>query len=108
VDQKCQKPSGEFKISGYTEVKTCNELAVAIATRPVSVAVDASNWSMYSSGVFNNCDTLLNHGVLLVGVNDQYWRVKNSWGTTWGEEGFIRLAKGNTCGICSAASYPNK
>jgi C1A family cysteine protease len=108
VDQRCKKPSGDFKISGYFEIKNCNDLTVALSGRPISVAVDATNWSMYSSGVFNNCDSFLNHGVLLVGVNDQYWRIKNSWGTSWGETGYIRLAKGNTCGICNAASYPNK
>lgn len=106
--QTCQTATGPFKISGFTDIKNCNDLASGVAGRPVSVAVDASNWSRYSSGVFNNCRTSLNHGVLLVGVTDQYWRVKNSWGATWGEQGFIRLAKGNTCGICNVASYPNK
>ena len=72
------------------------------------VAVDATNWSAYKTGVFNNCATRLNHGVLLVGVTTDSWRVKNSWGTSWGETGFIRLARGNTCGICNVASYPNK
>ena len=47
VDQRCKKPSGDFKISGYVDVKTCNELAAAITARPVSVAVDATNWSLY-------------------------------------------------------------
>lgn len=75
---------------------------------PVSVAVDATNWSRYSSGVFNNCSTRLNHGVTLVGASDDYWRIKNSWSTSWGEQGFIRLSRGNTCGICNMASYPNK
>ena len=83
-------------------------MARAISGRPISVAVDASNWSSYASGVFNDCDSFLNHGVLLVGANDQYWRIKNSWGTSWGETGYMRLLKGNTCGICSAASYPSK
>lgn len=71
VDERCKKPTGTFKISNYVEVKNCNDLVAALEKRPVAVAVDATNWSMYSSGVFNNCDTFLNHGVLLVGANDQ-------------------------------------
>jgi C1A family cysteine protease len=108
VKQTCSKDGGNFKISGYTDVTNCNDLSTAISAKVVSVAVDATNWSRYSSGVFNNCATRLNHGVTLVGVTDQYWRIKNSWSTTWGEKGFIRLARGNTCGICNMASYPNK
>lgn len=108
VKQACAKTGGAFKISGFTDIKNCNDLATGLAGRPISVAVDATNWSGYKSGVFNNCATKLNHGVLLVGVTDQYWRIKNSWATSWGEQGFIRLARGNTCGICNVASYPNK
>jgi len=45
--------------------------------------------------------------VLLVGATDVYYRLKNSWGTSWGELGYIRILKGNNvCGICLAASYP--
>mgnify|MGYP003417914708 FL=1 len=108
VKQSCAKNAGPFKISGYTDVTNCNTLATAITGRPISVAVDATNWSTYKSGVFNNCKTALNHGVLLNGLTDAYWHVKNSWGPAWGEKGYIRLARGNTCGICNAASYPNK
>ena len=108
VKQTCSQATGPFKISGYVDIKDCNTLATAVTGRPVSVAVDATNWSPYKSGVFNNCKTSLNHGVLLVGITDQYWWVKNSWGTGWGESGFIRLARGNTCGICNVASYPTK
>lgn len=108
VKQTCSKNSGPFKIGGFTDIKDCNTLATALTGRPISVAVDATNWSPYKSGVFNNCKTSLNHGVLLVGVTDQYWKVKNSWGTSWGESGFVRLARGNTCGICNVASYPTK
>ena len=46
--------------------------------------------------------------VLLVGMADEYWKCKNSWGTIWGEQGYIRVARGNTCGICSSAAYPIK
>jgi len=109
VKQTCSKNGGPFKISGFTDIKNCNDLANALTGRPVAVAVDATNWSQYKSGTFSNCATKLNHGVLLVGVSgDGVWRVKNSWGTSWGESGFIRLVKGNTCGICNVASYPNK
>jgi len=52
----------------------------------------------------------LDHGVLAVGYNTPtksggFWKVKNSWGTSWGEKGFIRLGNGNACGICNTASY---
>jgi C1A family cysteine protease len=104
----CTKTGGDFKISGFTDIKNCNDLASGLTGRPIAVAVDATNWSPYKSGVFNNCKTSLNHGVLLVGVTDASWKVKNSWGAAWGESGFIRLARGNTCGICNVASYPNK
>ncbi len=108
VKQTCMKQNGPFKISGFTDIKDCTTLANAITGRPISVAVDATNWSPYKNGVFNNCKTSLNHGVTLVGVTDQYWLIKNSWGTGWGVGGFIQLARGNTCGVCNAASYPNK
>jgi C1A family cysteine protease len=72
------------------------------------VAVDASKWSSYKSGIFNNCNTSLNHGVLLVGYSGTFWKIKNSWGTSWGESGYMRLAApNNTCGICNGlAVYP--
>lgn len=108
VKQACSTNSGPFKISGFTDIKSCTDLANALQQRPIAIAVDATNWSRYSSGVFNNCKTSLNHGVLLVGTNSGNWVVKNSWGASWGENGYIRLATGNTCGLCNVASYPNK
>jgi len=106
VKQTCKTDGGNYKIKGFTDVKDCTVLANALTARVVSVAVDATNWSSYHSGVFNNCKTSLNHGVTLVGMTDQFWRIKNSWGTTWGQSGFITLARGNTCGVCNMASYP--
>lgn len=106
VKQTCKTNSGSFKISGYKDDRGCTALATALQSRPVSVAVDANKWSSYRSGVFNSCGTSLDHGVLLVGATDSYWKVKNSWGTSWGESGYIRLARGNTCGICNQPSHP--
>ena len=105
----CKIPEGPFKISGFTDVKNkCDGLANDIQGRPISVAVDASQWSSYKSGVFSNCGTKLNHGVTLVGIKGGNWLVKNSWGSSWGSSGTIQLASGNTCGICNMASAPNK
>jgi len=54
-----------------------------------------------------DCGKTMDHGVLVIGyVEGSYWIVKNSWGISWGESGTIRLAWGDTCGICDNASYP--
>jgi C1A family cysteine protease len=98
----CVKQGGEFKISNVLSVSGCTGLATGITARPLSITVDATNWSQYKSGIFNNCAGNINHAVLLVGTDATgVWKVKNSWGTSWGESGFIRLKEGNTCGVCS-------
>jgi C1A family cysteine protease len=105
VCNKTAKRSVSF--NAYLDLTSpCEGLKSDLQGRPVSAAVDASNWSTYKSGILSECGTTINHAVLVVGVNNDYWRVKNSWGTTWGEAGFIRLAPGNTCSVCSLHSYP--
>lgn len=105
----CQKNGGSFKIPSYSSASGCNGLINGLNGKPVSVTVDASNWNSYRSGTFNNCATSINHAVLLVGIVGGNWKIKNSWGTSWGEAGFIRLTgTANTCGVCSYAGvYPN-
>jgi len=83
-----------------------NTLKNACDSQPVSVAVDAENWSSYSGGIFSNCGTDLDHGVLLAGYTSSYWLIKNSWGASWGESGYIRLASGDTCGLADDSSIP--
>jgi len=109
-DGTCKFNGGNFKISGFTDspAGNCNTVAGNLMGRPLAVAVDATNWSFYAGGTFKNCAANLNHGVLLVAVdNNGAWTIKNSWGTGWGNGGFITLAAGNTCGVCNAASWPH-
>ena len=101
--QACKSQGGSTKITGFTLHIGCNELLAQINKTPISVGVDAINMSSYRSGVFNNCTGNINQAVLLVGVVGGNWKIKNSWGARWGEAGYIRLAPGNTCGICN---YP--
>lgn len=85
--QSCKAKSGSFKISSFVDIEKDNvdQLAAAVSKQPVSIAVDANNFQFYSSGVFSNCGTQLDHGVTLVGYTSDAWLVRNSWGTGWGE-----------------------
>ena len=109
-----------WTISDCTEVTVKNEdaLVAAIAKNPVSVAIQANHLSfqLYKSGVYSgNCGTNLDHGVLAIGYGalsgKNHYKVKNSWGNSWGQSGYILIeraekAGAGKCGIQLADSYP--
>ncbi|KVI02702.1 Cysteine peptidase, asparagine active site-containing protein [Cynara cardunculus var. scolymus] len=110
-------------IDGYEDVPPMNEKALmkAVAHQPVSVGIEASGlgFQLYSSGVFTgSCGTDLDHGVVVVGYGSEngkdYWIVRNSWGSRWGEDGYLRMERNvvgtrtGKCGITMMASYPVK
>ncbi|KAJ8762370.1 hypothetical protein K2173_007528 [Erythroxylum novogranatense] len=109
-------------IDGYVDVPPFNEevLLQAVATQPVSVGICGSEraFQLYSKGIFTGpCSTSLDHAVLIVGYASEngkdYWIVKNSWGTSWGMDGYMHMIRntGNSKGVCGInmlASYPKK
>jgi C1A family cysteine protease len=109
VNQACQfKPADvEVKITGYKRITgEANMLDATATVSPLSICVDAAQWQFYNSGVMtpSQCGNSLDHCVQIAGydtsANPPYWNVRNSWGTDWGMQGFIRLEYGhNTCGL---------
>ena len=119
-DEQCKKCSSVTKVSSYQDVTPNSEqsLKEALQHGPVSVAIEADQMSFqfYHSGVLTSkCGTNLDHGVLVVGYGEdngkKYWKVKNSWGESWGEKGYIRLSmdvsqSAGQCGLYTEPSYP--
>lgn len=99
-----------IKVSGYTTVKGESAMASYVQSKgPLSVCLDASSWNSYKGGIVTSCGKRVDHCVQAVGVDASasgYWKVRNSWGTGWGESGYIRLAYGkNTCAITNDPTY---
>eukprot|EP01018_Ginkgo_biloba_P008819 Gb_16999 [translate_table: standard] len=116
-----RKNSRVVTIDGYEDVPRYDEksLQKAAAHQPISVAIEAGgrDFQFYKAGVFTgNCGTDRDHGVTLVGygsADEDYWIVKNSWGPSWGEKGYIRMQRNvksssGKCGIAIESSYPIK
>ena len=119
-DGNCKSCSAVAHISSCSDVKPNDQVSLkaAVAQQPVAVAISADTmiFQSYSSGVITsaNCYTSLNHGVLAVGYGTEngqdYWLVKNSWGTSWGNNGYVKIAKSsstNDAGVCGIAMDPS-
>jgi KDEL-tailed cysteine endopeptidase len=116
----CQKCSSVATISSCSDVKSNDQLSLkaAVAQQPVAIAIEADTryFQSYSSGILtsSSCGTNLDHGVLIVGYgaenSQDYWLVKNSWGITWGDKGYVKIARSsstNDAGICGIAMEPS-
>jgi len=144
VDTQCDATRTAKKamtISGQVDLPTNNYTALIQAVAnvgPVAISVDASAWQLYGGGVFDGtCGADIDHAVQAVGYGTDngkdYWLVRNSWGSGWGEEGYIRIFRSSSpecatdktpadgfgckggpssiqvcgkCGILSGSSYP--
>ena len=119
-DGSCQKCSAVAHISSCSDVKPNDQISLkaAVAQQPVAIAIEADTryFQSYSSGILtsSSCGTSLDHGVLIVGYGTEngqdYWLVKNSWGTSWGLDGYVKIARSsssNDPGICGIAMDPS-
>tara|TARA_B100001758_G_scaffold153957_2_gene132653 strand:- start:700 stop:1653 length:954 start_codon:yes stop_codon:yes gene_type:complete len=118
----CSECETKATFGGCVDVTPNNQLHLkeAVAQGPVSVAIEADTaaFQFYSGGVITGdaCGTNLDHGVLVVGYGEEegqmYWLVKNSWGDSWGDSGYVKIARTESendpgvCGIAMQPSYP--
>jgi cathepsin L len=119
-DDKCKTCSPVARFSSCSDVKPNDQISLlnAVAMGPVSVALSADTryFQSYTGGILDSpsCYTELNHGVLIAGYGTdngkKYWNVKNSWSSTWGEQGYVRILRSdstNDAGICGIAMDPS-
>ena len=119
-DGTCHSCSAVAHATSCSDVKPNDQLSLkaAVAKQPVAVAIEADTkyFQSYSGGVLtsSSCGTSLDHGVLAVGYGEEngqkYWLVKNSWGTSWGEQGYVKIGRSestNDAGICGLAMDPS-
>jgi len=120
--QRCKKnrcdPVASTKVVKWVDIQNDESaLMDAVAQRPVAAAIEASTFGFqfYKDGVYQGeCTDKVDHGVLIVGYGTQdgvdYWKVKNSWGETWGKEGYLYIQRGvpgtGKCGLASNTNYP--
>jgi len=114
----CKPSAPAVKVGGYVKLPENNAMALMEAVAnvgPVSISVAAGSWHFYESGVFDGfrgrgCDVEVDHAVQLVGYSTDngkpYWLVRNSWGPTWGEQGYIRIQRNPDNEPCAVDMKP--
>ena len=121
VQGTCDSSCKKYATFSSCEDVTANnqqDLAAAVSQQPVSIAIQADTkvFQLYKSGVItgDDCGTQLDHGVLIVGYGTEngqdYWLVKNSWSSSWGDDGYVKIGKSdstNDIGVCGIASTPS-
>jgi len=103
-------------VTSYADVtpNSVSDMMAALAQQPLAIAIEADKlvFQTYSTGVLSSdkCGTNLDHAVLAVGYGTEagqdYWLVKNSWNTTWGDQGYIKIARVDGEGICGVQMDP--
>jgi len=110
-DGSCKQcdPNPLSNVPGVVQQKGEDQLLAGVNKVPVSICLDAAGgFQSYKSGVFSGpCGSQMNHAVLAVGYTPTYWIVKNSWGASWGQAGYIFMARGkNLCGMGNVLAWP--
>jgi len=110
---KVKKDKYAAKVTSFALVGKGDESAMRRyigSTGPLSVCVAAGTWHSYKSGILTSCDNNVDHCVQVVGYGEEgassYWKVRNSWGTNFGEAGHIRIKMGSN--LCQINSEPRK
>ena len=124
TDGVCKKSASSVKynVTDYVVFKSGDEEGLMHSLYnigPISIGVNANqDWQLYKGGIYSPSETQcpnkpinIDHGVILVGYgvenNIDYWIIRNSWGSDWGENGYIRITRGkNTCGVANSPIYP--
>ena len=119
-DEECKDNKCEVVVQTAGRVvlpqKDEESLKNAVAQQPVSIVLDATAFQLYKGGIITRCTEQFNHAVLAVGYDTdaesgiKYWIVKNSWGETWGEDGYVRIERDaggmGRCALTYSSSYP--
>jgi C1A family cysteine protease len=105
---QCKQCKPRMRTNGYFQLSGEGQFPSVIKQNPISLGLDVTNWQHYSGGVFNGpCGAQPQHAVIGIGWQDSAWIIKNSWGTSWGEGGYIRLAANkNLCNVGKWATSP--